>query len=136
MWAIMFAAMHATVASRRLLLASALAVVAVLSSCGSSKPDPSRVARLVAETNALCTSMLHRAHPSATQKQETQHRLAVLVKSLSEAAAYLPAGRSFNEARAKRRVLSAETAETTDLGVAARCMPPPGSSAAHSGGYV
>jgi hypothetical protein len=109
----------ATHESRVRFIAGGLTVCVVLGGCGSSapKPDPARVARVVAETNAACSSILHRSHPSTTQQLETQHRLAVLVKTLSQAAAYLPAGRSLNEAHAKRRALEIETSKAGKSGV-------------------
>jgi hypothetical protein len=82
----------------------------MLGGCGSTnpKPDPARETRLVAETNALCASVLRQVHPSSKQQSEAQHRLAALLKALSDAWAYLPAGRSLNEAGAKRRALNTE----------------------------
>jgi hypothetical protein len=52
--------------------------------------------------------MFHQTHTSQAKQRETQHRLAVLTRALSEAAAYLPAGKSLNEAHAKRRALYAK----------------------------
>jgi hypothetical protein len=106
------------IARSTLFLAGGVGVLVVLSGCGFStpKPDPAREARLVAETNAVCRSIVHRAHPAQTQQLETQHRLAVLVKALGQAAAYLPAGRWLNEARAKRRVLYAEVQRLSGSG--------------------
>lgn len=100
--------MHTAARSRTLLLAGALLVIATLSGCGSStpKPAPAREARLVAEANALCASIVHnRAHATQTQKLEEQHHLAALEKAVRQAAAYLPAGRSLDEAHTKRLAL-------------------------------
>lgn len=92
------------------LLVSAAAVLATLGGCGSTnpKPDPAREARLVAETNALCASALAPGASLKAQRSEAQHRLTVLLKALTKAWAYLAAGRSLNEAGAKRRTLNAE----------------------------
>jgi hypothetical protein len=110
--------LHFRIATKRLLVAGGVAVLIVFAGRGSStpRPDPARVAQLVAETKTLCSSIAHRAHPSPTQQHETQHRLAALTKALSHAAAYLPAGRSLNEAHAKRRALEAEVSKLTKLG--------------------
>jgi hypothetical protein len=88
-------------------LAAAVAVLLVFAGCGSStpRPDPARVAQLVAETNALRCSIAHSAHTSPAQQREALHRLGVLANALGQASAYLPAGRSLNEARAKERAL-------------------------------
>jgi hypothetical protein len=107
---------QATIARRTLLGASWFVALAVVSGCGSSKSDPAREARLVAETNGLCTSMFHHTHPSQTKQREAQHRLAILTKALSEAAVYLPAGRSLNEAHAKRRALYAKLGKLSTSG--------------------
>lgn len=94
-------------ATVRLIFAGGLVTLSLLGGCGSStpKPDPARLAQVLAETNALCTSLLHR-NPSPAQ----QHRQAVLTKALDEAAAYLPVGRSLDEAHTKRRALEKEIA--------------------------
>jgi hypothetical protein len=101
----------ATMQSRMLLLAGGLAVLTLLSGCGSStpKPDPARVARLVAEANALCGSLPHRAIIAVTPKvAAVRDRLTAISKSLREAAAYLPAGKELNESHAKQEALMAE----------------------------
>jgi hypothetical protein len=116
--------MRATVASRTLLIASALAVIALPSGCGSSKPDPAREARLVAEANALCASILHRAHPSQTKQREAQQRLVTVAKALSVAAAYLSTGKSLNEARAKLRALHVEIGKLSKSGAFSFSGPP------------
>ena len=70
------------------------------------KPDPAREARVVAELNGLCRSLSSRVHPQATPNMEAVNaRLAGLAQDLRQADAYLPAGRSLNEAIAKRRAL-------------------------------
>jgi hypothetical protein len=103
--------LRAAIQSRMLLLAGGLAVLTVLSGCGSStsKPDPARVARLVAEANTLCGSLPHQTIIGLTPKVAVvRDRLAAISKSLGQAAAYLPAGRALNEASARRRALTAE----------------------------
>jgi hypothetical protein len=95
----------------RLWLISVVVISLLLVGCGSSKPkpDPVREARLVTEMNAFCTSRRHRVHHATqAQKLEVQHRLATLVKVLRKDAAYLPAGRSLNEALRKQQTVHRE----------------------------
>jgi hypothetical protein len=73
------------------------------------KPDRAKVGRLVAEANALCGSLAHRASPLRTREREAvARRVQRISNALGPAAAYLPAGRTLNEAHAKRRALYAE----------------------------
>jgi hypothetical protein len=90
-------------------LTPVLVVPLLLAGCGSSKPkpDPVREKRLVAEANALCISIRHSVHEPRTQQVQA-HRLAAVEVALRAAAAYLPAGRSLDEAHAKRVALRRE----------------------------
>lgn len=106
--------MCATIANRVLLLAGVLAVLCLLGGCASSarKPDRAREARVVAELNGFCRSLSSRVHPYATLNEKAvQARLAGLEQDLRRADGYLPAGRSLNEATAKRRALIRREAE-------------------------
>ncbi len=97
--------------SKALFLVGVFAVVAVVSGCGSSTPerDPATVARLVAEGNALCESVAHRANPSrAAREQEAVPGVQRTINALMKFAAYLPAGRDLIEAHAQRRAVTAE----------------------------
>lgn len=101
----------ATIVSRALLLACGFAVLLALGGCGSSSPkrDPVKVARLVAEANALCTAVGNGSISSRTKEQEAAaRRIQPTLNALYDAAAYLPIGRALNEAHAKRRVLEHE----------------------------
>lgn len=95
------------------------AALVVFAGCGSSppKPDAARLPQLVAEANALCRSWAHRARPThETEVVQLQKRDHVLTEALIQAAAYLPAGKSWKEARAKRRALEAEISKLTASG--------------------
>jgi hypothetical protein len=93
--------------TKMLFLASGLAALVLLAGCGAStpRPDPAKEARLVGEANALCRSF---PGHSKREQEALRTRLAVIAKALDQTAAYLPAGRARNEARAKQRVLLAE----------------------------
>jgi hypothetical protein len=75
-------------------LLAGIACASLLGGCGGSGParDPAQEARVVSEINASCTKA----------------RLQKLLFELRSTAAYLPAGRDFNEARAVRSALLRE----------------------------
>lgn len=81
----------------RPLLAWALVGVIALSGCGGSapKPDPTRLARLVAEANSLCRG----------DRSLVRH---ARLEAIEKAAEYLPAGKKIKEAHAERRALEAK----------------------------
>ena len=95
--------------------AVAVGVVVVATGCGGSTParDPAAEARVVSETNAFCRHVY--ALPAAARRSEEetlaiQHRFHGLETALSRTAAYLAAGRDFNEAKSARRAPSLKTA--------------------------
>jgi hypothetical protein len=104
-------------------LACALACACALTACGGSapKPDPVQEARVVAAVNGACRHELALPRPvrrSARQTNAFQARLAALSRALRKTAAYLPAGKDLDEARAARRALEAEEAKRTRAGLA------------------
>jgi hypothetical protein len=105
--------------------AVAVVVVVVATGCSGSTParDPAAEARVVSETNAFCRHPY--ALPAAARRPEKetlaiQHRFHVLETALSRTAAYLPAGRDFNEAKAARRALFAEDSKRSHAGFSRR----------------
>jgi hypothetical protein len=111
----------ATIVTRALLLACGFAVLLALGGCGSSLPkrDPAKVARLVAEANALCAAVGRGSISSRTKEQEAAaRRIQPTLNALYDAAAYLPVGRALNEAHARRRVLEHELPKDASNSVA------------------
>lgn len=103
-------------------LACALACASALTACGGSvpKPDPAQEARVVAEVNSVCQHelVLSRAvRRSERQTRVFQARLGALSSALRKTAAYLPAGKDLNEARAARHALEVEEAKRARVGL-------------------
>jgi hypothetical protein len=99
-----------------------LACAPLLAGCGGSAPnsDPVQEAWVISEANAYCrhvSTLPPISRRSQQQIRTIQARFASLGRAIRKTAAYLPAGRNLNEARAARRALYAEESRRTKAGL-------------------